>query len=726
MKGFRGTVPVAVALVCAAALLGFEQASSGAQSELSLLGFAPSRTEAHRELERRLQEVPSARSAEQHLRALTSAPHMAGTPGSRRVAEYIRDQFRRFGLEAELAEYKVWLPHPKEVTVELVAPERQRLGTQEEPHEADADSATRAAVIGFSGYSPSGEVSAPVVYVNYGLAEDYRRLRELGVSVEGKIVLARYGRTFRGVKARVAEENKAAGLILYSDPADDGYVAGDPYPRGPWRPPSAIQRGSIYYGFLYSGDPLTPGVAAKGDVQRLSPEEAPSLPRVPTLPINYRDAEKILRHLGGPRVPRDWQGGLPLTYHTGPGESAVRMKLVMDYQLRSIWNPVGRVRGVQEDEWVVVGNHHDAWVFGAVDPSSGTTVLLETARALGELKRSGWKPQRTIVLAGWDAEEFGLIGSTEWVEEHRAELQRKAVAYINVDSAVSGPNFGASATPSLRAFIREAARAVNDPRTGRSVYEVWRERYERSQPQRATPGVATPGHGEREVPLGILGSGSDFTPFYHHSGIPSLDFGFGGEYGVYHSVYDNFYWMKTWGDPQFLFHETAARLLGVLVLRLAETDVLPFDYATYATEIQRYMRELDDAGTLRGERKFDLKPAVEAAVEFAAAAAAAEKALGALRGKGVEPQRATKVNRALVQVEQALLVPEGLTGRPWYKHAIFAPGSYTGYSAVVLPGVREAVDRGDWETARREVAALAEALGRAAARLNEVAAAAGN
>ena len=405
-------------------------------------GFAADRVAAQRALEDKLQRVPSPESAERHLSILTAEPHMAGTPGSKRVAEYMRDQLRSYGFEANLVEYKVWLNQPKEVKLELLTPEAKQLATQEDPFEWDKDSFNQNAVRGFNGFSPSGEATAPVVYANYGLHEDYRRLEEMGISVAGKIVLVRYGRSFRGVKTRIAEEYKAAGVLIYSDPADDGYVAGDIYPRGPYRPPSGIQRGSVYYGSNYSGDPLTPGVAAKDGAKRLDPKDAVSLPRTPTMPINYRDASEILKHLGGPRVPREWQGGLPFTYHVGPGQASVHLKLEMDYQLRPIYDVIGKLRGQNDNEWVILGNHHDAWVFGAVDPSSGTASVLEAARALGELAHGGWKPRRSIIVAGWDAEEYGLIGSTEWVEDNLAELQSKAVAYINMDSAVSGNAFG--------------------------------------------------------------------------------------------------------------------------------------------------------------------------------------------------------------------------------------------------------------------------------------------
>lgn len=706
-----------LALILVPGSLAPQAVQEPAQAQQGIRGFAPQRVAAQRELERKLQRVPDAESAERHLRALTAAPHMAGTPGSRRVAEYIRDTLRSYGWQAELVSYRVLLPQPAQVHLELVAPQTVLLGRPEEPIELDPSSYHTDAVAAFNAYSPSGEVEAEAVYVNYGLPEDYARLRELGVSVQGRIAVARYGRSFRGVKAKVAEENGAAGLILYSDPADDGYVAGDVYPRGPFRPMSGIQRGSILYIFQYPGDPLTPGVAATDEAERIEPAAAKSLTRTPTLPVSPRDAADILSRLAGPRVPRPWQGGLPFTYHTGPGPAVVRMQLRMDYQQREIWDVIARLPGQSADEWVVAGNHHDAWVFGAVDPSSGTTVLLETARALGELARDGWKPRRTILFCFWDAEEYGLIGSVEWVEQHRAELQRKAIAYINLDSAVSGSTFGASGTPSLKELVREAAREVMDPRSGRSVYEVWRERHERGQGRRpVTSGSELPTGGDGDVPLGVLGSGSDYTPFFHHAGIASLDMGFGGEYGVYHSIYDSFQWMRLHGDPSFAYHAAMARIAGIITLRLAEADLLPFDFSAYAAEIKNYASELQTA-LQNAKGNLDLKEVLDAAAEWEASARRAMEALGAAASGG---RSAEEINQALARVEQALLNPEGLAGRPWYKHTVFAPGTYTGYAPVLLPGVREAAERSDWATAQREARALAAALRRAAVRLEEI------
>lgn len=678
----------------------------------ALRGFSASRAAAQLALEDQLQRLPDPASIERHLRALTAVPHMAGTPASRLVAEYIRDALRSYGWQAELVGYRAWLPQPVEVHLELVAPRAVLLARPEDPVEEDAASFHTDVVAGFNAYSPSAEVEAEVVYVNYGLPEDYARLRRLGVAVAGRVVLARYGRSFRGVKARLAEENGAAGLILYSDPADDGYAAGDVYPRGPYRPSSGIQRGSILYIFRYPGDPLTPGFAATAEAPRLAPAAAASLPRIPTLPVAARDAADILAHLGGPRVPREWQGGLPLTYHLGPGPATVRMRLRMDEQQRDIWNVIAHLAGQQDDEWVLAGNHHDAWVFGAVDPSSGTAVLLELARVLGKLARNGWLPRRTLRFGFWDAEEYGLIGSVEWVEQHRAELEQKAVAYLNLDSAVSGSRFGASGTPSLRALLREATQTVVDPRSGRRLYEVWSEQQSPSGP------VPAGADADADPPIGLLGSGSDYTPFFHHAGIAALDFGFSGDYGVYHSIYDSYQWMRWHGDPDFAYHTALVRLAGVVLLRLSEADLLPLDFPTYAAEVQKAVAAL--SALVRQRRApLDLASVTAAAAAFANAAARADRALRA----AVEASNANRqaaINRLLRSVEQALLHSEGLAGRPWYRHTVFAPGTDTGYAAVLLPGVREAIERGDWATARREAAALSVALERAAARLDEV------
>jgi N-acetylated-alpha-linked acidic dipeptidase len=691
------------------------------QSGKEIRGFFPEHAAAERDLEAKLQSIPEAAHAESNLRHLTSQPHMAGTEASHEVAKWLRDQYRSFGFDAEIVSYSAWLGLPREIKLELVAPAKKTLATPEKPIADDKDSSDPRAVVAFNTYSPSGEVTTPVVYVNYGTPEDYADLDSLGVSVEGKIAIARYGRNYRGIKARLAEEHKASGLIIFSDPADDGYMAGDAFPRGPWRPMSGIQRGSVLYTEYYPGDPLTPGVGATPDAKRISPSDAANLPRIPTMPINAQDASAILEHLGGKHVPKNWQGGLPFTYHVGPGTSVVHMKIVIDYQQRPIYDVIAMLRGTDDDQWVVMGNHHDAWVFGAADPSSGTAVMLETARALGELARTGWKPRRTIVIGEWDGEEPGLIGSTEWVESHRAELQAKAVAYLNTDVGVTGQNFGAAATPSLKELVRDAARGVADPHAGRSVYDLWLEHA--SQARMSPSGTARPelkAEKPGETPIGALGAGSDFCSFFDFAGIPSLDMGFGGDYGVYHSLYDDFFWMKQFGDPTFEYHAGLARVLGTVALRLADADVLPYDYPAYASQIAQMTSDLTSRiGNQRGNES-DLKKINAASERLSDSASREAAALLAISPAALTPAGEREINRALAGVDQSLLAPGGLVGRPWYKHTIFAPGSYAGYAAEMLPGVNEALDRNDSATFHLEAESLAAALDRAATRLDDV------
>ena len=684
--------------------------SRGAQDAAAIRGFAPARAEAELQLEAKLRSIPDAAHAEANLRRLTREPHMAGTDASRHVAEWLRDQYRSYGFDSEIVSYSMWLPFPRAVELELVEPQHARLASPEPPVAGDKDTNDKRAVVGFNIYSPSGEVTAPVVYVNYGLPEDYRALDALGVSAEGKIVLARYGRGYRGIKAMLAEQHKARALILYSDPQDDGYAAGDPYPRGPWRPMRGIQRGSVLYTQIYPGDPLTSGVASALDAKHLAPSDAANLPHIPTMPISAQDASVILANLGGPAVPHGWQGGLPFTYHVGPGKTQAHMKLVMDFAQRPVYDVISMLHGSNDDEWVVLGNHHDAWVFGAADPGSGTASMLETARALGELVRSGWKPRRTIVMCAWDAEEPGLIGSTAWVDQNLAELQAKAVAYINTDVGVTGPDFSASATPALKELVRDATRDVPDPDTGASVYKAWLVHATRAD-RMVSP----------EPPLGALGAGSDFCPFFDHAGIPSVDIGFDGPYGVYHSLYDDFSWMKRFGDPTFAYHAALARVLGTLALRLDEADLLPYDYPAYASEISRAAGDLASRAAKQEATASLLKPVVDASAELSTAAAQASLALQAVSSGSLDPAKARQLNHELAGVEQALLSPDGLAGRPWFKHTVYAPGTYSGYEAEIMPGVNEALDRGDVPTLRGEVNSLAAALRRAADRLDDIA-----
>jgi N-acetylated-alpha-linked acidic dipeptidase len=618
-------------------------------------------------LEDRLLAAPSPERARQTLRTLTAKPHLAGTPEDYATALYVRDELQRAGFDVELVEYEVYLPRPKSRRVEMTAPTKYRCALTEPALPEDPDSASPLAVPTFAAWSPSAKVEAPVVYVNYGLPRDYEVLEKLGVSVRGKIALARYGECYRGVKAQVAQEKGAVGLLVYSDPKDDGYVQGKTYPDGPWRTDNCVQRGSYRAFTQPPGDPLTPGRPAKKGTPRLAPKDA-GLPRIPIQPLSYRDALPILESLRGPAAPKEWIGGLPIEYRIGNGETRVRMTLTMDYRLRTIWNVIGTLTGKDyPDEWILLGNHRDAWVYGAVDPSSGTTALLEVARAFGELRKTGWQPRRTIKLCSWDAEEYGLIGSTEWVEEHLAELREKAVCYLNVDSAVSGDNFRASAVPSLWSVTKAVLRDVPDASGTRSLYDNWRAQ----DPQAP------------EVRFGKLGSGSDYAPFLQIAGIACLDMASTGSYGVYHSTYDSFRWMEKFGDPTFSRHAAMARGWALLAFRLAESHRIGLNLLDYAREIERLAQEL-----AHEHPQLDATALLDAARDLTIAAEAFET-------EPDTPATLATRNRLRRQFEGFLLAPEGLPKRYDARHVVYAPGVFSGYGAEVFSGVRYALTRND-------------------------------
>lgn len=676
-------------------------------------GFSEERWKKQAEHERILLAVPEAARSEALHRRLTEEPHIAGDPQQRKVAEFVLEQFRSFGLEAEIREYPVYLPYPRSVDLRLVAPDERQLPNTEDGYPEDKDSYDSRVIMPFNGYSPSGQAEADVVYANYGLPEDYEQLKKLGIDVRGKIVLVRYGSSFRGVKSRVAEEHGAAGLLIYSDPRDDGYMAGDVFPKGPYRPPSAVQRGSVQYLFVYPGDPQTPGYASTATATRVAPDQIQNLTKVPTHPLSYRNAEHIIRALAGPVVPQGWQGGLPLTYHIGPGPARIRMKLEMDYQVRPIWNVIATLRGWEEpDRVVVLGNHLDAWTYGAVDPNSGTVALLETARAFGKLLQQGIRPRRTVILAGWDGEEYGLIGSTEWAEEFKEMLSQQAVAYLNVDVAVTGKEMEAQAVPSLKEFLREASRAVTDPASGKSVYEIWRSGREGAPPDNTAAGDGMVRRPSARV--GDLGSGSDYTVFLDHIGVPSLSMSFSGPYGVYHSIYDSHFWMARFGDPLWQYHPAMARLWGVAGWRLANADVLPFDYETYGREILEHAERVEKAGVAK-KVELDWSKLKQQARKLQQLGMTVRKATVSI------PAQASTLNAALMQVERALLLEKGLPGRPWYRHSIYAPGFYSGYASKPLPGISEAIDAGNGQLAGQQLEAVVAALARANAILSRVA-----
>lgn len=667
------------------------------------------------EIEKRFMAAPDPKLAEEHLRILTQAPHIAGSPEDKATAEYVAKKFREAGLDTEIVEYKVWLNYPAEIRVDLTAPDGVEMhGPRREHVDDDPFQDDPRIVNAYNGMSPSGDAEADVVYANYGSPADFDKLKEMNVDVRGKIVIVRYGENFRGVKAFVAQERGAAGVIIYSDPKDDGYYRGDAYPKGPWRPASGVQRGSIGFMFQFPGDPTTPGVASiptLPDSKRISPAASEQLPKIPVTPLSYADASPILEHLGGPASPREWQGALPFTYHVGPGPAKVKMHLKQDYQFRTIWDVIGKVRGATSpDEWVVAGNHRDAWVYGAVDPNSGTAAMLEAVHGLGDLLRSGWKPKRTIVIGSWDAEEEGLIGSTEWGEDHDKELA-SADAYFNMDVAVSGKKFGASGVPTLKEFIREIAKAVPSPEGG-TVYDAWKKTSqpsaESNHPQETSTFRPPPAAMQNDVPVGDLGSGSDYTVFLQHLGVPSTDITSSGDYGVYHSAFDNFAWFKKFGDPDFRYEQQMARIYGLEVLRMSSAGVLPYDYENYGKEILVY---LDAARNKSKERFGDKGPDFSAALE--GARRLQEAGAKILQKQRKMPPTPDRLNAKLRDAERALLIPEGLPNRTWFHHAIYAPGQYTGYAAVVIPGVNEAIDRGDLRRTEQQIAALAAALSRA-------------
>jgi N-acetylated-alpha-linked acidic dipeptidase len=667
---------------------------------------------AQAKIEKQFLAVPSAVLAGQHLKTLTAAPHMAATQEDRKTAEYVAQKFRAAGLETEIVSYRVLLNQPKEVRVEAFDASGKRLmsGPTREHVAGDPYQDDPRVMLPFNGSSGSGDVTAEVVYANYGRLEDFNHLAAQHIDLRGKIILIRYGVNYRGVKVDLAERRGAAGVLLYSDPKDDGYSKGKAYPLGPWRPETAIQYGSVQYQFKYPGDPETPGVASTlnlPDAARVSPYGAQ--PRIPSIPISYHDAAPILQALKGPTAPQEWQGALPFRYHLGQlGEGGVQVHMVsvQDYQRRIIWDVLGKIKGVQTPgEWVVAGNHRDAWIYGAVDPSSGTAAMLEAVHGVGALLKQGWRPKRTLIFASWDAEEEGLIGSTEWVEQNAQAMQR-VVAYFNTDVAVSGPEFSADAVPSLKQFVRELTRAVPSP-LGGSVYKQWRAN---QSTQSGLRGYNSTREAGEEVSIGDLGSGSDFAPFFEHAGVPSTDIGSYGSYGVYHSVFDNYAWYTQNADPKFVYLQQMARVFGLEALRMADADVLPYDYVAYADAIRAYLDAAEKKATVLSS--LDFGPAQAAATRLAAAAKSAHNQQVAASGNLV------RLNLALRQAETALLSPAGLPNRPWYRHTIYAPGEITGYEAVAIPGVNEALDAKNRELATQQLAVLTQALTRAAEALD--------
>ena len=672
------TLSLALALVSAGQQPGGSQASTPSTAD-DLPGFIHPREE--RDVEARFLAVPDPKLAEEHLRILTQAPHIAGSPEDKANAEYVAKKFREAGLQTEIVEYKVLINYPAEISVDVTAPAEVHMhGPTREHVDGDPYQDDPRVVTPFSGLSPSGDAEAEVVYANYGTAADFQKLADMKIDLRGKIVLARYGQNFRGVKAQLAQQYGAAGVILYSDPADDGSQRGPVYPAGPWRPETGVQRGAINYIWQFPGDVTTPGVASTPnlpDSKRIPYEKSPAAPQIPATPISSSDARPILEHLGGPEVTVDWKGGLPFAYHIGPGPVRVKLHLKQDYQLRTIWDVIGTARGnTWPDALVIAGNHRDAWVYGAVDPGSGTVAMLEAVHGIGALLKSGWRPKRTLMFCSWDAEEEGLIGSTEWGEQH-SEISKTAVAYFNTDMAVSGPKFGAAAVPSLKQFVRDVTKSVPDAVHG-TVYEQWMKlnragALQVDSRETSTSTYRAPLAVGRDVPVSDLGSGSDYTVFLQHLGVASTDVGSFGDYGVYHSAFDDFAWFKKFGDPDFRREQQMARIFGLEAVRMADLDVLPYDFEEYGKEIRAYIEKAE----ARAKEAFpgkapDFQPALAAAQRLASAGAT-------LSARQKNPAATSEaLNLKLVQADRALLLQDGVPGRPWFRHAIYAPENAPG------------------------------------------------
>ncbi|MEO8334258.1 MAG: M20/M25/M40 family metallo-hydrolase [bacterium] len=656
-------------------------------------GYSPASATAERAIEAQAIARPDAARARAHSKILSAETHVAGTPAQARTRDYVIAQMKAMGLETEVRQYDVFIPHPTAVQVWRVSPRPKALSLAEPPVAGDPSSALWQYPT-VNGHSGAGDVTGDIVYVNYGLIEDYALLDSLGISVKGKIAVARYGRSFRGIKAREAEKNGATALLIYSDPQQDGYVSGDVFPKGPMRNKDGVQRGSVFNG---AGDPATPGYPSIAGAPRLT-QDRMTIPHIPVVPISYGNATELLDGLGGRDVPAGWQGGLPFRYHVGPGPLKARVRVADDRATKGtkpIYDTFGVVRGSEfPDEIVMVGGHRDGWGPGASDNVSGTVSVLEAARAVSDAVKAGHRPKRTIVFATWDAEEWGLMGSSEYVEDDSLRLMKGGVAYLNQDVAASGARFGGGGSPSLRATLRDIARNVPDPSGKGSVYAEWR-RYS-TVADTAEPAMGDPG------------GGSDFAGFYNHLGMPIAEWGFGGAGGVYHSQYDDFTWMTKFGDSTFAYHATAARIGAAMLLRLANADILPYDYVEFARTMQRYLPAMDHS---LGAKKWSgstagLRAAIGRMEQEASAFASARDVM--LAAGAPSRERRLAVNTALLQVERSLARPQGLRTRPWYRNLIYVADEDNGYANMVFPSVNEAIRANDEALTTSELTDLAQ------------------
>lgn len=703
----------------------------------SMLGFSAESAVLQRQLEARLDEQIDRDNLQKWMERITAKPFFVGSPHNKENAEFVKKLFQEWGYTAEIVEYQVLFPKPRIRKVEMIAPERYQALLEEPVIAEDSSSGVEGRLPSYNAYSADGDVTAELVYVNYGIPDDYKELERMGIDVRGKIVIARYGGSWRGIKPKLAYEKGALATILYSDPRDDGYFQGDTYPVGSFRMKWGVQRGSVTDLPLYTGDPLTPFIGATKDAERYSIEESPAIMKIPVLPISWGDALPLLKSMGGPVAPASWRGALPITYHIGPGPATVRVHLEFDWNLEPAYNVIARMEGSEyPDEWIIRGNHRDGWAMGAADPISGHVALMEEARAIGVLAKNNWRPKRTIVYASWDAEEPGLLGSTEWAEDHADEIREKAVAYINTDGNGRGfLRMGGSHT--LERLMNEVAREVEDPQTGVSVWQ-------RVQAQRAISGnteVTT----RPDLRINPLGSGSDYTPFLQHLGIASLNVSYGGENrgGVYHSQFDSFEYYKRFGDPEFHYGATLVKTTGRLSLRLANANVIPMRLENFADNVELYSSEVMDllektrASIDRNNQLVNMNAYSLAAdptktyvppesenpapyLNFAPMQNAVSRLKESAKNLDIEMKRVMEtgatdaeiqsLNQLLKSTERLMTNNKGLPRRPWYRHQIYAPGFHTGYGVKTLPGIREAIEQKDWDEASEQIGIVADML----------------
>ena len=744
---------MAITAILMAFLLGL--VSTGAEDE-PLQGFTRAGSATEREWESKFRALPSPDNQREYMRRLSARPHHVGSAYDKENAEWILSKYKEWGWDAKIETFTVLFPTPKERVLEMLAPTHFTAKLQEPPLAVDPTSNQQSEQLpSYNAYSIDGDVTAPLVFVNYGLPKDYEQLDRLGISVKGAIVIAKYGNSWRGIKPKVAAEHGAIGCLIYSDPADDGYAVDNVFPQGPMRPSDGVQRGSVLdFPSNSPGDPLTPGVGAKSDVKRLAIKDAPSLTKIPDLPISYSDAQPLLAALEGPMAPKEWRGGLPISYHVGPGKTKVHLKVNFNWDMKEIYDVIARIPGAQfPEEWVIRGNHHDAWVNGAEDPTSGQVALLEEARSLGDLTKQGWKPKRTLIYCSWDAEEPMLLGSTEWVEEHDKELAQHAVAYINSDASGRG-YLEVQGSHTLENLVNDVARAITDPET---KLTVWRRLQLRQIGESKTDEDRKETRQRKDVRIGALGSGSDYTAFLDHIGIASLDLGYGGEgdSGIYHSVYDDFYWYTHFADTDFVYGRALSQTAGTAAMRLADADLLPFEFTDLADTVRLYQKQLkkladDERGELIERNKeieeglfsatddprhpkvapprvdvppyLNFAPLDNAADALTLSADRYQAALKKAWPAGVSAATLQDLNQKLMQSERRLSTPEGLLRRSWYKHMLYAPGVYSGYGVKTLPGIREAIEEKHWGEANSEILRVATVLDSESALIDSAAA----